>query len=259
MGKTTDRLREHHPSRGHETLFDGSDFARLLEGHLGNRHAAVQSDDIRRLMAAIGIAASEEARITAGHESRKESLAALRAMFRMSDEELIAALPTCDMATFGRIQTAQTELDYSRNGIPVVEVPGTALDADEVDVGLIHRRSIELPTIWRPLYLPMGISGLREAVASAITVAEREAGSPGNKPKPHMEDLAKACNEFMEKHPLPRRKHDAQSRAVPLSASVRFATEIFGLAGMKRVGESRIEQLLTDVRKLRARPKFPIK
>ncbi|SDQ98489.1 hypothetical protein SAMN05428982_2750 [Pseudoxanthomonas sp. CF385] len=250
MGRTTDRLRKHHPSRGHETVFDRSDFTRLLETHLGSTLTSVRPEDITRLMFAIGIAASEESRITAGHESRKDSLAALRAMFRLPDDDLIAVLPTCDMATFGRIQTAQTELDYRRNGIPIVEVPSSTLtDADEVDARLIHRRSIELPTTGRQLYLPMGIDGLREAVAEAIAVAEQETGSAGNKSKPHMEDLAEACNDFMRKYPLPRRKHDAPSRDVPLSAPVRFATEIYALAGMNGIGDSRVEQLLTRARR----------
>lgn len=276
MGKTANRLRDLHPSRYNKHEIRLTDVIDLLSKYLGDRRPHVQSEDVMSLIAAIGIAGSEEARRIAGNESRKKSLEGLRAMYRLEGDELIAVLPTCDMMTFGRIQTAHVELYYERYGIPVVEIQEAGLfngnciavsDGDaaasirfsdamnavpagaaEAQNFLIPRCAIELPLAGEPLHLPLGITGLRDAIANAIKVAEQELGSAGNKPKPHMEELVMACEVFMRKHP-PAPNIPGTLDNAPPSPAVSFTTEVFKLAGMRRLGESRIEELLTAARK----------
>lgn len=257
MGKTANRLRELHPSRHHTHEIRLADVIDLLKKYLGNRRPHVQSDEVTSLIAAIGIAASEEARRIAGNESRKKSLEGLRAMYRLADDELIAVLPTCDMVTFGRIQTAHAELYFERCGIPVVELSESdVFNADCIAARdgaaeslnlLIPRCAIELPQGGEPLHLPLGIAGLRDAIANAIKVAEHESGSAGNKPKPHMDELAMACEVFMRRHP-PTPNIPGMLEKAPPSPAVSFATNVFEMAEMM-LGESRIEELLTAARK----------
>lgn len=304
MGNTANRLRELHPSRYNEHEVRLADVADMLQKHFGGTYPPMrsdgpedkrpdgQTDDIRTLIVSIGIAASEEARRRAGHESRKDSLAALRALYRLPDDKLIDTLLTCDGATFDRIQTAHAELYYVRNGIPVIEIPDSDLsdddwiaacngdaaayvqvvdalnaatdDADEEAIPSTIRRSIELPRAGQPLHLPMGIDGLKQAIANAITVAveeskpnmasEKNPKRAGNKPKPHADELARACEVFMRKyHPAPN--IPGILNKAPPSPAVGFATDVFGLAGMT-LSESRIEELLTEARKPRRFPKL---
>lgn len=272
MGKTANRLRELHPSRHHTHEIRLADVVDLLKKYLGDRRPHVQSDEVTSLIVAIGIAASEKARRIAGNESRKKSLEGLRAMHRLADDELIAVLPTCDMVTFGRIQTAHVELYYERHGIPVLDIPEVglsesdwiaALDGDapacvrfydalkaasaDSECSIAPRCAIELPAVGQLLHLPLGIAGLRDAIANAIKVAEQESGSAGNKPTPHMDELAMACEVFMRRHP-PTPNIPGMLDKAPPSPAVSFTANVFEMAGMM-LGESRIEELLTAARK----------
>lgn len=179
MGKTADRLRELDPSRHHEAELRLPDVIELLHRHFGARRPHVQSDDVSRLIVAIGVARADEARCGEGHVSRKDSVASLRAMLRVSDEHLTTALKNCDIATFGRIQDAH----FTLMGDDML----VAAHGDE----WAYTPGIELPPGGDgPLCLPKGFDGLRQAIKPQCRTASRSRS-------PH--PVAPA--------PLPRRVH----------------------------------------------------
>lgn len=272
--KTADR-RERHPSRyQQESLLVEyvENHVKQTWAHFGYEFSHVQMEGIWQLAVAIALAKVDEGRFGDGKLTRERIVAALKGMDNLAENDLIAALKNCDMATYGRIQTAHAELYYARNGIPVIDIPDAGLskedwiaacngdkaafihivnsliatkpDADESANHLTPGLVIELPTANRPLNLPLGIDGLRRAISFALDKAEAEKGKAGNPSKPHHADLAMACRIYWRKHgPTSKQrayKVEDEKHTPPLTV---FASGIFILAGIE-VSDSRIVDLL---------------
>lgn len=251
-GATRDTNGRAERHRDKEARLDPIVFFGLLSRHF-SRVPDVPIRGALQLFYAIGVAMSEEARHGEGHVSRKMSVASLKAMATMSDEDLGRALTNCDIVTYGRILDAHFLLVIEE--IPMCEV-GSGWEST----------SLELPpSDDGPLCLVNGFRGLRQAISLAIKgamekvpVDQRAGGiervlaaseasrrrTVGPKRKPHQIELAKVCAQVWQaNNPESRPSVYKAENAKHLPPLIKFTGGIFKLAKMRK-SPSRIVDLL---------------
>lgn len=195
---------------------------------------------------------------------RKDIVAQLRAMTKLADDALISALRDCDIWTFQIIKTATTDLIRDQ-----LWEHGQFTDSD----GETYRytSNIEFGSWEHSPYLPLGISGVRQAVERALAGIQgvQTAGSDdfrgslarmpvlakgrGAKAKPYQLALASECVAMWRLYGhAGQRKPSTASRTGKGTKIVDFAAVVFLKAGMP-LSSRRLVALLKDARSLRAK------
>lgn len=184
-----------------------------------------------------------------GYEAvrRKDIAAQLRAMVKIrNDNDLLTALRNCDHWTFEAIQREQIS-----HTAKVISDEGQFTDAN----GDCNRIPAEILLGFReddPLYLPLGITGLRESIANALVETDAKKDHAGPPEKPYQLALANECIIFWKKFgPASQRKPWATAGTGKQSQIVSFADVVFKAAGMP-LSSRRLIALLKDARRLRA-------
>lgn len=166
---------------------------------------------------------------TARHDAvrRKDIEAQLRAMSKIRDDgKLMGALWNCDRLTFEAIQQASFSImsDLLFENGHFIDADGeTWQSPSEIQLGLHESDSP---------YLPLGVAGLREAIAKALDEIADKKDLPGAREKPYQIELAKVCNSLWKKYVDPAPKPHASPRTGKGSPDVTFAVAVFSAAGM---------------------------
>lgn len=214
----------------------------VVKKHLGG---AINRVDYGTLLVAIA-----EVRIARGDESRgseratrDDSISQLKAMDRAKcDNTLMQLLRDCAQRTFNAINQAGVELVAE-----VISERGVFVDTAGNEYTLFVPEMVLYPD--SRMYLPMGIPGLRQAIARALTSVEKTRGNAGRKRKPQQDELAEVCRWLWWKY-----RPEASQRAwnspndERCSGLVEFSQAIFNEANAW-VGTQLVVKLLKQKKK----------
>lgn len=233
----------------------------------------VHEDAVRALNIAILVAISEARRAKTGsgtgaakdlasRVTRDDRIAQLEALQKISDDTaLVDALRNVDDRTLAAIDQESHFLiaeEINKNGVFVdddgadwhfpfsIEIPVFIPQAqpritlprgfdglrEELAAGGVLQIEQQQAGA-TPAYLPMGVTGLRQAITNALKRAQAEQGKPGNRTKVYQQELARACWKFWNAT-VPgsfRGKAWQTGQGETASKTVQFAGIVFAAAG----------------------------
>lgn len=183
--------------------------------------------------------ARSEAKGHSDQPTRKDMIAQLRAMNRLGDEDLIAALRGCDKRTFEAIQQAQIDAISK-----LLWEEGQFTDAE----GIEHRMPTQIELIGQAErctpYLPMGCNGVRASIASVLSACEASPDQAGNREKRYQLSLSRECVIWWKKYGPPDKQKAWRTLGTGgQSGIVDFAAAVYEAAGMP-LASSRLVALL---------------
>lgn len=201
--------------------------------------AQIEDQDLDYLLKAMCIASigNENRCKSKEHATKKDMIAQLNAMKKLTDDnELFLALRNCDSRTFEKISQAQTNIISE-----ILWEKGYFVDIEGCEFKAAP--CIELPKPeTSPIYLPMGVAGIRKAVGQAYIECNKWLDKAGNKNTPHLNQLANECGALWLKY-KPNENPDAwRSDDGAHSANVSFAKAVFGMIQIV-LGDSRLVEL----------------
>lgn len=185
------------------------------------------------------LVARSEAKGHSDQPTRKDMIAQLRAMNKLGNEDLIAALRGCDQRTFEAIQQAQIDAISK-----LLWEEWQFTDAEGVE----HRTPPQIefigPAERCTPYLPMGLNGIRTSIASVLSACEVSSDQVGNREKLYQLSLARECVIWWKKYGPPDKQKAWRTLGTGRrSGIVDFAAAVFEAAGMP-LADSRLVALL---------------
>lgn len=251
-GKVYFRQGALHVSRLDNCFKNDADLRPSLEELIGK---SIPYAAFNEILIAVAIARKENAIQTRERPTRKDAVAQLKAMLRLSGDELLHALRGCDRLTFEAIRQAQIDAISEvlcSDGL-FIDVRGDEYRMPpSIYLGLLRDGREVVPP-----YLPMGVSGVHAAIALALKRIEDgdtiEDGrtrfhpktGPGNAKKDYQLDLARACLDLWKScDPRCGQRAWRTTGTGKRSKLVSLSAEVFRAAGLPVLSASRLVALL---------------